>query len=117
MAWSYIAGLALVLWVACGAVIGVGRKLSSLDTTLRVRLVAAPVLAFLAATVHAALAPNFDPLTRAAAMRLIVVGLDALVVAPIIERSYAMFRSVVETWLPFAAIFAAAWAAGLLFAH
>jgi hypothetical protein len=44
----------------------------------------------------------------------IVVILDAVVVAPIIERSYAMFRSFIGTWMPFAAIFLASWTAGFL---
>jgi hypothetical protein len=114
MAWVYLVGLALVLWGACGAVIAIGRKLWSLDTTLRVHLVAAPIFAFLVAAAHAALAPGFDPLSRAAAITITVVLLDALVVAPLFERSYAMFRSVIGTWLPFVAIFAAAWAAGVV---
>ena len=84
-----------------------------IDTTLRVHLVVAPVLAFLVAVAHKELAPGFDPLLRAAAITVIVVLLDALVVAPLFERSYAMFRSFVGTWLPFVAIFAACWAAGV----
>jgi hypothetical protein len=60
------------------------------------------------------LAPDFDALTRAAAMTGVIVALDALVVAPVFERSYAMFRSALGTWFPFAAIFAASWAAGLV---
>ena len=113
MAWFYLVALALVLWGACGAVIGIGRKLWSLDTTLRVHLVAAPIFAFLVAAAHRELAPAFDPLLRAAALTVIVMLLDALVVAPFFERSYVMFKSVIGTWLPFAAIFAAAWAAGV----
>ncbi len=114
MAWVYLIGLAFVLWGACGGVIGVGRKLWSLDTTLRVHLLAAPIFAFLVAVAHRELAPQFNPLLRAAALTIIVMSLDALVVAPLFERSYAMFRSVVGTWLPFLAIFAAAWAAGVV---
>ena len=114
MAWVELVGLALSLWAACGAVIAVGRKLWSIDTTLRVHLLAALVLAFLAAALHRELAPAFDPLLRAAAITIIVMLLDALVVAPLFERSYAMFRSVIGTWLPFVAIFAACWAAGVL---
>ena len=114
MAWVYLAGLALVLWGAWGAVIGIGRRLWSQRTTLRVHLAAAPVFAFLAAAAHARLVPSFDPLTRAMAMTVIIIGLDAFVVAPVFERSYAMFRSVVGTWAPFVAIFAAALAAGIL---
>jgi len=45
-------------------------------------------------------------------MTLIIIALDAFVVAPLFERSYVMFSSVIGTWLPFVAIFAAAWAAG-----
>ena len=114
MAWAYLVGLALVLWGACGGVIAVGRRLWSLDTTLRIHLIAAPTIAFLVAAAHKGLAPGFDPLLRAAAITVIVMLLDALVVAPFFERSYAMFRSLVGTWLPFVAIFAASWAAGVL---
>jgi hypothetical protein len=114
MAWVYLVVLAVLLWAACGLVIFGGRKLWSQETTLRVHLVAAPVLAFLTAWVHTELAPGFDPLLRAASITVIVMLLDALVVAPFFERSYAMFRSVIGTWLPFAAIFAACWFAGAL---
>ena len=114
MAWNALVLLALALWAACGAVIGIGRKLWSIDTTLRVHLVAAPILAFLAATAHRAVAPEFDPLGRAVAMTILPMLLGALVVAPFFERSFAMFRSVIGTWLPFAAMFAASWAAGLV---
>jgi hypothetical protein len=114
MAWLYLIGLALVLWGACGGVIAIGRRLWSLDTTLRVHLIAAAIFAFLVAAAHRALAPEFDPLLRAAAITIIVMLLDALVVAPLFERSYAMFQSLTGTWLPFVAIFAASWAAGVL---
>jgi hypothetical protein len=113
MAWAYLVGLALVLWGACGGVIAVGRRLWSLDTTLRVHLIAAPIIAFLVAAAHKELAPGFDPLLRAAAITIIVMLLDALVVAPFFERSYVMFRSFIGTWLPFVTIFAACWAAGV----
>jgi hypothetical protein len=113
MAWAYLVGLAVVLWGACGGVIAVGRRLWSQDTTLRVHLIAAPIFAFLVAAAHKQLAPGFDPILRAVAITIIVMLLDALVVAPLFERSYAMFRSVIGTWLPFVAIFAACWAAGL----
>jgi len=113
MAWVLLIALALVLWGACGGVIAVGRRLWSLETTLCVHLVAAPIFAFLVAAAHRELAPAFDPLLRAAAITIVVMLLDALVVAPFFERSYAMFKSVIGTWLPFVAIFAAAWAAGV----
>jgi hypothetical protein len=42
----------------------------------------------------------------------IVVGMDAFVVAPLIERSYAMFRSPFGTWIPFASIWLASFFVG-----
>ena len=112
MSWVSLTLLTLALWAACGGVIALGRRLWSLQTTLIVHLFAAVALAFAAASIHRLLAPDFDPFLRAAAMAGLIVALDALVVAPILERSYAMFRSALGTWIPFAAIFATAWAAG-----
>jgi hypothetical protein len=114
MAWVYLFALALVLWGLCGATIAVGRRIWSLATTLRIHLLAAPLFAFLVSAIHKLLAPEFDSVLRATAMVGIVSALDFAVVAPLIERSYAMFRSLIGTWLPFAAIFLASWVAGLV---
>jgi hypothetical protein len=114
MAWVYLLGLALVLWGACGATMAMGRKALSLNTTLRVHLAVAPIVAFLVSAVHKLLAPEFDPMLRAAVMTSVVVILDAAVVAPLFERSYAMFRSSIGTWIPFASIFLSSWTAGIL---
>jgi Na+-transporting NADH:ubiquinone oxidoreductase subunit NqrD len=114
MAFVYLLGLALVLWGVCGATVAIGRRVWGLDTALRVHLVAAPVAAFLVATVHRLLVPAFDSLLRAAVMTAVIIVLDAVLVAPLFERSYAMFRSLIGTWIPFALIFLASWAAGIL---
>jgi hypothetical protein len=63
--------------------LGVG--LWSLEMTLRVHLIAAPIIAFVATTPHKQLAPEFDP-PASAAIIIIVMLLDALVVAPLFER-------------------------------
>jgi hypothetical protein len=73
-----------------------------LRTTLYVHLIAALIFAFGSSTLHRLFAPQFDPLLRAGVMAGIIIALDALVVAPLFERSFAMFRSVIGTWLPFA---------------
>lgn len=114
MAWVYLAGLGLVLWAACAAVIALGRRIWTLDVTLRVHLVVAPVLAFLVSAIHKLLAAQFSSMLRAMVMTGLVMILDASVVAPLFERSYAMFRSLIGTWMPFAAIFLASLAAGML---
>ena|SRR5581483_8637749 len=114
MAWVYLLGLAFVLWSVCGATMAIGRKLCGLDTALRIHLAVAPVVAFLVSTVHRLLVPEFDPMLRAAVITGVIIVLDALVVAPLFERSYAMFRSFIGTWIPFGSIFLASLAAGIL---
>lgn len=114
MIWFSLFGLGLVLWGGCGAVIAMGQRVWILETTLWVHLIAAPILAFLIAAVHKLIAPEFDPRLRATVLTSLVVFLDVAVVAPIFERSYMMFRSLIGTWMPFAAIFLASLAAGIL---
>ena len=114
MVWSYLVGLALLLWGACGAVMAVGRRLWTLPTALRVHLAAAPTMGFALSIAHARIDPACGALMRATVVTGLIVALDALVVAPLFERSYDMFRSLIGTWIPFALIFLASWAAGLL---
>ena len=114
MAWGSLFALGLILWMACGGVMAVGRRIWTIDIALRVHLAVAPAVAFIVSAVHKMLAPEFDSVLRALAITGLVVLLDAVVVAPLFERSYAMFRSFIGTWLPFALIFLASWAAGIL---
>ena len=111
MPWTYLLGASFVLWGACGGVIAMGRRIWSLRTTLYVHLVLAPSFAYLLSTLHRLLFPGFDHLLRAGVMTAVVVVLDVLVVAPLFERSFAMFRSLLGTWIPVGAIFLASWAA------
>jgi hypothetical protein len=114
MVWVYLFTLGLILWGLCGATIAIGRRIWSLNTILRIHLAAAPVLAFVVSAIHKLIAPDFDPLLRATVMTGIVIVLDAVVAAPLFERSYLMFRSLIGTWLPFGVIFLASWGAGVL---
>ena len=109
MAWIYLLGLGFVLWGSCGVVMAISRKLWSLDTTLRVHLAAGAALRV--SLIHKLVAPGFD--MRTLVLTVLIVVLDAVVVAAIFERSYAMFRSFIGTWMPFVAIFLASWAAGV----
>ncbi len=74
--------------------------------TLTIHAIVAPAAFGILTWRHTKAHPNTSAGSLALAMLGIVVGLDALLVAPFLERSYAMFRSVLGTWLPFALIFA-----------
>jgi drug/metabolite transporter superfamily protein YnfA len=83
-----------------------------MDTVLVVHAAVAPLAFGLLGWHHFRRHPGAAVLPTAAAMLAIVVALDALVVAPLFEHSYAMFRSFAGTWLPFGLIFGATYLAG-----
>jgi hypothetical protein len=115
MDWVPVVIAAIVIWVLCGAVMGFGRRLIGLDATLRLHLVMAPVFSFCVTLILGRLTsiPG-GSFSRAIVITAVVIVLDAVIVAPLIEKSYAMFRSLIGTWIPFVLIFLGSWAAGLI---
>ncbi|MAF49278.1 MAG: hypothetical protein QGH73_08660 [Rhodospirillales bacterium] len=104
---------AVIGWGLCGATVGIGRKRFSMRATLIVHAIAAPFIFAAIASVYFPWFGYTGPLATAAIFTGVVVFLDLLVVALMIERSFDMFRSVLGTWLPFALIFGATWLTGL----
>lgn len=96
-------------WGVCGAIMDYGRAVSTLDATLVVHAVAAPLVFAALALAYARWFPHPSPLATAAAFTAVVILLDAALVAPVFERSFAMFESPAGTWVPFASIFLATW--------
>ena len=90
-----------------------GRPTLGLETTLRIHAIAAPLYAALASYVYFTHFRFVSPLAAAAYFTAFIIVLDAALVAPVFERSYAMFGSVLGTWLPFLSIFAATYLTGL----
>lgn len=103
-----LTGFALVGLLICGATIGIGRQVLSMQATLILHAVVAPVAFLALAWWYSRWFPAILAKRVSGTMLGIVVGLDALLVAPFIERSYAMFGSWLGTWLPFALIAVAA---------
>lgn len=91
-------------WAWCAAIVGIGRQLVSLDTTLVVHAVAAPMGY---ALVSYAYFRRSDAVSRLAAAALFVssaAALDFMIVALLIQKSLVMFVSSIGTWLPLAFI-------------
>ena len=84
-------GHALVGWAICGGTIAVGRQVLSMSDTLLVHAIVAPLVFALLAIHSFRRYPAASPLGTSLGFVGIVVGLDAFVVAPLIEHSYAMF--------------------------
>jgi hypothetical protein len=105
---------ALVGWALCGATMGIGMGLMSMQATLVVHAVLAPVF-FIALSLLYFRRFNFTtPLQTALIFLLFIMAVDLIVVALLIQRSLEMFTSPLGTWIPFALIFAATYCTGLI---
>lgn len=91
----------------------IGPRLFTMQTTLVLHAVLAPLGFAALSLLYFRRFGYTTPLATAAAFVGLIVALDAGLIAPFVERSWAMFASVLGTWLPFALIFAATWFTGL----
>ncbi len=103
---------ALVIWAACAGTIGIGRTAASMEATLIVHAAIAPAFAAGVSAVYFHRPDHASPLLTASVVLALIVLMDVLLVALILDRSLDMFRSVLGTWLPLALIFAATAATG-----
>jgi hypothetical protein len=104
---------ALIGWGLCGAIIGIGRSVTTMQNTLIIHAIGAPVIFSVITLVYFRFFGYTSPLQTAAIFFSLVVLLDASVIAPFVEKSFGMFASVLGTWIPFALIFIAAYVTGL----
>jgi len=101
---------AIVGWAACGAIMGLLLATLALPTALVVHAIAAPIV-FSALSAHLYTHHSRrPPLLVAFVFTASVTLLDAVIVAGVVQRSFAMFTSFVGTWLPLALIFASTYA-------
>jgi hypothetical protein len=105
---------AIAGWAYCGALIGISRQFWSMDTTLVVHAIGAPIGFALLSFLYYRFFAFTSPLATAAIFIAVVFALDFFLVALLIEKSFAMFASPLGTWLPLALIFAATLVTGLL---
>jgi hypothetical protein len=84
-----------------------------MDATLVVHAVGAPIGFALLSLLYFKRFGCTTPLETATAFLAVVIAMDAFLVAPVFERSYAMFASPLGTWIPFALIFAATYLTGV----
>jgi hypothetical protein len=103
----------IVGWALCGATMGIGMAVTSLRNALVIHALAAPVIFAALAWFYHKRFDAFSPPRTAALFLATVIALDVLIVAMVIEGSFEMFASLAGTWLPFALLFVAAWAAGV----
>jgi len=111
---AIILAFAIVGWAYCGALIGVGRLFFTMDTTLIIHAIGAPVGFAVLSWIYHRHIGFARPLHSALMFLAVVVALDIFPVAIVFEGSFAMFRSFMGTWLPWVLIFASTLLVGLL---
>jgi len=104
---------ALLGWALCGVTIAVGRAFTTLPRALLYHAVAAPVFFAAIAYSYAFWFGYLRALPAAAFFTGFVLAMDLLLVAPFVERSFAMVQSAVGFWIPVGSIFVASWIAGV----
>jgi len=103
---------AFIGWALCGATIGIGRSLATMETTLIIHAIAAPLFFIIITSVYYRKFAFTKPLTTALVFIGFVILMDAGLVAPVFEQSYEMFTSLIGTWIPFLLIFLSTYLTG-----
>ncbi|MCP4606221.1 MAG: hypothetical protein GY847_37880 [Proteobacteria bacterium] len=104
---------AFVGWALCTATMGIGMAVMSIENTLIVHAIGAPIFF---ATISWFYFKRFNyttPLQTAGIFVSFVILMDFFVVALLILRTLEMFTSILGTWIPFTLIFASTYLTGL----
>jgi hypothetical protein len=89
-----------------------GRQIMSMQATLIVHAVGAPIVFGILSYIYHRLAPGTSAIGLAASFLGFIVFMDIFVVALLIEKSFAMFLSPLGTWIPWTLIVISVWSVG-----
>jgi len=104
----------LVGWALCGAIMFIGMEVTSMQTTLMVHAVGAPVIFAIISWIYFTRFHYTTPLQTAFIFLGIVMFMDFFLVALVINQSLDMFQDPLGTWIPFALLFFATYLTGLI---
>lgn len=105
--------LGLVGYTGCAAIMGIGMAVTTLQTTLIVHAVGAPVIFAAISWIYFTKFRYTTPMQTALVFFSIIILLDFFLVALLVNRSLEMFRSPLGTWIPFALIFLSTYLTGI----
>ena len=108
---------AFVGWVLCGAIMLIGRSVTSLQTALIIHAIGVFVIFAIIGSNYFKRFNYTTPLQTAIIFVSFVILMDVFIVALLIEKSFEMFRSILGTWIPFIFIFKSTYLAGLYALH
>ena len=103
---------AFIGWALCGAIIGIGRGITTMQTTLIIHAIGVPIIFGLISFVYFKKFHYTTAFQTAVIFLFFVVVMDVFLVAMVMEKSFEMFTSILGTWVPFALIFLATYLVG-----
>jgi hypothetical protein len=99
-------------WTLCGAIMGIGREITSMQNVLIAHAIGAPLI-FSVISLNYFKKYNYTkPFPTAIMFIGFIVFMDIFVVALLIEKSFEMFTSLLGTWIPFVLIFLSTYLTG-----
>jgi hypothetical protein len=103
---------AFIGWAVCGAIMWIGMAVTSIETTLILHLIGAPIVFGILAFVYHKKFSHIKPLYASVIFIGFVIIMDAGLVSLFIEKSFDMFREPIGTWIPFALILLSSYIVG-----
>ncbi len=104
---------AFIGWVLCAATMGIGMATMTLESTLIVHAIGAPIFFTVVSLIFFRKFNYTTPLQTAMIFVGFMIAVDFLVVALLINRSLEMFVSLLGTWIPFGLIFTSTYLTGV----
>ena len=105
---------AFIGWALCGAVMGIGMQVTSMERTLIIHAIGAPIFFVIVSLIYFKKFNFTTPFQTAILFLVFVIFMDFFIVALLIEKSLEMFKSILGVWLPFALIFISTYLTGLI---
>ena len=96
---------AFIGWILCAGVIGIGFQITSEQNTLIIHAFAVPIIFGIISWFYFKKFHHVSPLQMGFICLAFVLFMDFFVVAMVIQKDFAMFNSMLGTWIPFLLIF------------
>jgi hypothetical protein len=103
---------AILGWGLCGALIGIGFKVTSIEKTLILHAIGVPIVFGIISLIYFKRFNYTTPLQTAIVFVSFAILMDFFFVALAVQKSFEMFASVLGTWIPFALIFGSTYLVG-----
>ena len=107
---------AFIGWMLCFATIGIGRAVTTMEITLIVHAILAPIFFAVVSLVYFRKFNFTTPMQTAILFISFVIAMDVFIVAMLINKSFEMFASLLGTWIPFTLIFFSTYMTGIVVA-